>query len=186
MKEEKQNKFYERKSRKQNQLNNTKKWITEAYLKLLTQQPDKNISISNICSEAGVGRQTFYRHFSGTEGIILREMDRVLSELKEEVLKIGEKPVSDYQVFLLVFKKWQENHHLLPMKESQHFYSKYLLHFQLFRRFLEEEVEFPKIELDYVRHYRQGGINAVFFNWLNDGMNDEPETMAQLLIDHCL
>lgn len=178
--------FYERTSRKQAQLDNTKQWITQAYIKLLDSTDEKDISISTICREAGVGRQTFYRHFNSAEGILLREMERLSKELKREMMDTGERPIKDYTVFLLIFRKWKNNRHLLPLIKSASFSGTYLNQFRELRAFLEKELDFPHIENDYIRQFRQGGINAVFFNWLNSDMKSPPEEMALLLIEHCL
>ena len=41
--------------------------ITDALLKLMKEQSFNDISISQICDEAGVGRASFYRNFENKE-----------------------------------------------------------------------------------------------------------------------
>lgn len=46
--------------------------ITEALLRLLRERSLREISISEICDEAGVGRVSFYRNFDSKEDILRR------------------------------------------------------------------------------------------------------------------
>ena len=48
--------------------------ITDALLKLMQNAHLNNISISQICDEAGVGRASFYRNFDSKEDIISKHL----------------------------------------------------------------------------------------------------------------
>ena len=50
--------------------------LTSSMLALLREKPLANISISELCSEAGVGRTSFYRNFAEKEDIIKGYMKR--------------------------------------------------------------------------------------------------------------
>ena len=50
--------------------------ITDAFLRLLSRQDFASITVSQICKEAGVSRQTFYSLFSSRENIILFELSQ--------------------------------------------------------------------------------------------------------------
>ena len=52
----------------------SQKQIADAFLRLLRQTPYPSISVSAICKEAGVSRQTFYSIFESKENIILYEL----------------------------------------------------------------------------------------------------------------
>lgn len=49
--------------------------ITDAFFKLLKKESFDDISISEICKEAGVSRQTFYSLFEKKENILLYEIE---------------------------------------------------------------------------------------------------------------
>ncbi len=51
--------------------------LTSSMLALLREKPLANISISELCSEAGVGRTSFYRNFAEKEDIIKGYMKRL-------------------------------------------------------------------------------------------------------------
>lgn len=44
--------------------------LTDALLKLLHKKPLQEISISELCAQAGVGRASFYRNFDSKEDIL--------------------------------------------------------------------------------------------------------------------
>ena len=48
----------------------SKSYITDALFSLMEEAPYDNISISDICKKAGVGRATFYRHFKTKEEVV--------------------------------------------------------------------------------------------------------------------
>ena len=48
----------------------TKTAVKEAMLELLSQTPFNYITVSSLCREAGVGRATFYTHYSGLTDVI--------------------------------------------------------------------------------------------------------------------
>ena len=54
--------------------------ITDALLKLMKEQSFNDISISQICDEAGVGRASFYRNFENKEAVISRYLKKLLDE----------------------------------------------------------------------------------------------------------
>lgn len=51
--------------------------ITDALLKLLRQKPISEISISELCDSAGVGRASFYRNFQNREDIIRAHIGQI-------------------------------------------------------------------------------------------------------------
>src|SRR5258707_9180281 len=51
-------------------------------------------SVADILKEAGVGRETFYKHFSDKEGCFLTANDALVAELEVEVQRAYEQPGS--------------------------------------------------------------------------------------------
>ena len=68
----------------------TKKMLIEAFLRLRKQKPLRRITVSELCSEAGVGRGTFYAHYQDVydlnerlEGQFLEEFSVALRDALE-------------------------------------------------------------------------------------------------------
>ncbi len=56
--------------------------ITNALISMLHEKPLNEISISEICDSAGVGRVSFYRNFKGKEEVLKRYLGRLFEEWK--------------------------------------------------------------------------------------------------------
>ena len=50
--------------------------ITEALIKLLQEKPIGDITISELCNLAGIGRASFYRNFESKEDILRDYINR--------------------------------------------------------------------------------------------------------------
>ncbi len=59
----------------------TKTAVKEAMLELLSQTPFNYITVSSLCREAGVGRATFYTHYSG--------LTDVIDELADDAIQVS-------------------------------------------------------------------------------------------------
>ncbi len=57
--------------------------ITDALLKLLYDKPMNDISISELCNTAGVGRASFYRNFENKEDILRAYINQLFHEWME-------------------------------------------------------------------------------------------------------
>lgn len=58
--------------------------ITESLLDLLAVKPLSEISISELCENAGVGRASFYRNFQNKEAILKAYIGRIFHEWTDE------------------------------------------------------------------------------------------------------
>lgn len=54
--------------------------LTDAFLKLLQKKSINNISISELCNSAGVGRSSFYRNFESKEDILRAYINKIFSD----------------------------------------------------------------------------------------------------------
>lgn len=64
----------------------TRAALYDATIKLLAYLDYDDLTVEQICLEAGIGRATFFRHFDGKSGL-LREFNRRLAERAEQKLE---------------------------------------------------------------------------------------------------
>ena len=178
-----QNDYSRRRSRKQNQVDNTQRWITEAYLQLL--ESESSVTVTAICKKAGVGRQTFYRYFASTEEIVRHELKQTEASLLTELEQTGEFPISDYTVHLTILRSWKRQEKLRYLANAPEFAEIYAEGFRSLRSKCEQQFGLAPIENHYVRAYRQNGLSVFYLQWMKNGMRESPEDMAQLLVDCC-
>lgn len=69
--------------------------ITNALIELLREKPIGDISISELCEAAGIGRASFYRNFDSKEDILKGYINALFREWTEEYGKEENKPLSD-------------------------------------------------------------------------------------------
>lgn len=70
--------------------------LTDALLELLGDKQMSDISVSELCGTAGVGRASFYRNFEEKEDILRLYINGLFSELTPENGQNENKPLSDF------------------------------------------------------------------------------------------
>lgn len=96
----------------------TKKMLVEAFLRLRKQKPLRRITVSELCSEAGVGRGTFYAHYQDVYDLNERLEGQFLEEFSvalRDALEHQENIQSARRVCRVVFAKLAENEPLCAL-----------------------------------------------------------------------
>lgn len=93
-----------------NQVRNTwaKKQLTDACLKLLEEKSLEDITVSELCSEAGTGRVTFYRNYKDISEILQKYLSELNSEWTDKLRVDGSMPLS--QIVYSILQHF-ENHY---------------------------------------------------------------------------
>lgn len=88
--------------------------ITNALLELLQEKPIVDISISELCDLAEIGRASFYRNFESKEDILRRYINEILKEWTDELDKKENIPISELLGLLFAhFEKYKDFYSLL-------------------------------------------------------------------------
>jgi len=61
-----------------------KECIVSALLLIIEEKPLSSISISELCSRAGVSRMTFYRNYESKEDIFIKQLDEIFDTYKND------------------------------------------------------------------------------------------------------
>ena len=131
--------------------------ITDALLGLLRSKPIEEVSISELCSAAGVGRASFYRNFAS----------------KEAVLQAGREPVN-LMVSLLLFYKEHRDFYTLVYRND----SRILLDTILKVCGLAPE---DANAVAYTKAFIAYGIYGAVSEWIGRGMTESAEELAALM-----
>lgn len=145
--------------------------ITEAVLKLMQNQNLNEISISQICEEAGVGRASFYRNFESKEAVISRHLKTLLDNWWIEAIQ---KP--DFNFIEAVFSHYCEHRELCIMLSEQGLAH---LNLQSIRESCGPKPEQPNIAA-YTAAYFSYGLYGWIEEWFKRGMQETPKEMAEL------
>ena len=152
--------------------------ITESVLKLLKEKTIQDISISKIVDDAGVGRTSFYRNFETKEDVVKNHIATLIEKWEQEYKASGKD--SNPELYGSLFKHLKDNADFyLLLKERN------LMHLFL-EVFLERNG--PKAEYEnmwaYTTAFITYGTYGWIEEWINRGMQESAETMAELLSSH--
>ena len=145
--------------------------ITEAVLKLMRSQNLNDISISQICDEAGVGRASFYRNFESKEDVIRKYLSSLLEKWKKEYELSGK----DNFVEALFEHYWKNKDICILL------YKQGLSHLSL-KSIIDAcgpKPEQPNI-IAYTTAYLSYGLYGWIEEWFKRGMQETPKEMAEL------
>ena len=145
--------------------------ITEALLKLMKSQNFNEISISQICGEAGVGRASFYRNFDSKEAVVSRHLKKMLDNWWIEAIQ---KP--DFNLVEAIFSHYRKHRELSIL-----LYEQGLAHLSLqsIKEACGPKPEQPNI-VAYTTAYFSYGLYGWIEEWFKRGMQETPKEMAEL------
>lgn len=179
---------------------NTAVKFDKALLSLLEQKPFEYITISEICTKAGVNRSTFYLHYENTSDLLAETtkylLDSFLSYFSvdtknivnrfaecdlQELVFVTPKYLSPYLNFIKdnrqVFKIAIQQ---LGTMDLEGVYKKMFLH--IFDPILSR-FEFPEKERTYVMKFYLSGITAIVMEWLDGNCQNSIEEITKIIVD---
>lgn len=156
------------------------KHITASVLKLLKEKQLNDISISEIVSDAGVGRTSFYRNFNTKEDVVKKHIEDVIGKWEQEYKASGKDSNAEYYSRLFHHLKSNSDFYLLLKQRG-------LMHLFL-DVFLEKFGPKPEYEnmWAYTTAFIAYGTYGWIEEWIERGMQESAETMAELLSSHGL
>ncbi len=167
----------------------TKQILLNALLELLKSKPVEDITVSELCREADVHRNTFYYHYNSPVDLY----NEILKALTDGVLSIIEAylDTADYEGFLRT------------IAELAYSYRPLLKYFFLERgdlSFLDPiitqtqerviafwKLRYPQVpmeELKYLHNYITGGTLLLIRTWARDGFQDTPDQFSGRLVKY--
>lgn len=160
-----------------------KECLFTALIMLMDQKDFKDIKISEIAQKAGVSRMTYYRTYDSKEDILIQYFE---DQSKEMIREIKNQPnITELQFFTLLFTYFKQHAHMME----------YLFKADLLREVNERFIEFvthlyehsdqhlcDESHKTYEIHFISGGLFMILLHWIENGMKESPEEMAQMTI----
>lgn len=158
-------------------------YLAEALLKLMKKKSFENISITEICVRAGVSRMSYYRYFDTKKSVL----DYYMMEIIEEYIrenedannKVNLHDINRIRQCFVFFRRYSE--FALCLKNAD--LSSIML--DGLNKYMEEHAD--EINADVVRRYQlyyfAGSLYNVFIHWLESGMKESEETMANIVVN---
>ena len=167
----------------------TKMVIKESFIELVNEKPFHSITIKEVCERALINRSTFYKHYQNTYDW-KEQMEKSLLENANALF--AECDTGDLAGILKRrFEEMKENERLYRMAASSNFESTVMEEMVslIIEKTDEETRKSHQIspDVEYERrwdcYYLIKGCLGAVECWLKDGMHEEPEALAQFMID---
>ena len=148
--------------------------LTGAMLALLEEKPLADISISELCDRAGVGRTSFYRNFEEKKDIVKAHIGRLVQEWVDQCKEAPD--LSVRETVRIVFSHFEANrdfYSLLNQRGLVYLLKDIILDLCGFKP--EQEIA-AAYSSAYVGFFLYGWIEV----WFQRGMKESAEEMKQL------
>lgn len=138
---------------------------------LCREYPYEEVQISQVCQKAGFNRSTFYRNYRTKEDILKEKMRELIVQYNG-LRKT--KNTDDFQSIVLLFSFYRENRTAINLIHRAHLDD-------MLRKLGEQNfpAESEHSANEYEKIFITSGFLAVILRWLNTGMKETDEYMAE-------
>ncbi len=161
----------------------TQKMFKAAFLKLLNDKPIQEITIRELCAEAGVNRGTFYSHYEDIYDLLHHIEDEMFEELKNTMASLPNLTAEQFYVELFeLFKNNSELCTILISRNSDMAFVDKILAFgeSVFMSIYATDKHLERT-LSYYYRFISGGCISMIRMWMEGGMVESTESMARIL-----
>lgn len=148
--------------------------ITQSLLTLLEDKAIEDISISELCDNAGIGRASFYRNFNSKEDIIKAYINKLFHGWKSDWEKNNSIPLSS--AIGKIFEHFEQHRAFYHLLSERHLI--YLLK-DVILDTMELKPDLPKGEA-YAKAFAAYSLYGWIEVWFQRGMQESAEEMRQL------
>ena len=146
--------------------------ITDSLLKLLRDKPIGDISISELCDLAGIGRASFYRNFESKEDILRGYINKIFKEWMDEADRKENRPLNESCGLLFThFEKYRDFYSLLNERNLVYFLKDVII------GLYGPKPEHSKVEA-YARAYVAYTLYGWIEVWFQRGMQETAEEIT--------
>ena len=148
--------------------------ITEALTGLLRTKPIGEVSISELCAAAGVGRASFYRNFESKEAVLQRKDEALLRQAAAAQAKAAGREPENLMASLLLFYKKNQDFYALVYKNDSGILLDTILK-------IAGPAQADANIAAYVKAFVAYGIYGTVCEWIRRGMTESAEALAILM-----
>ncbi len=153
-----------------------KKQITKALIGLMNKKKITDISISELCDKAQVGRASFYRNYVSKEEVIQYHTDTLINDWAEAIER--DPSANIYNFFQSLFHHFQKNQSYYKILYKQNLSSMILAAIRN-RLNMDKNIDTNSL---YSRAFTAYGIFGWIDVWFSNGMKETPEELNKIII----
>lgn len=153
----------------------TQEWVFQALMLLLEKETFEKITITKICTKAGINRSTFYRNYENKEDIVIQQLETDL----RHITTLIENGSSETEVYHYIFTNCT---YVLEVMELglYNVVLKYLTQMQ-FRILNMDGIYINSPDDRLITTYHLAGIINMFLNWLHPENHIPAEQFIEIL-----
>jgi len=155
-----------------------KQQITKALISLMKKKKITDISISEICDKAQVGRASFYRNFDSKEEVIEKHTEMLILTWAEEIDM--DPSANIYNFFASLFSHFQQNSSFYKVLYKQDMSPMIL---GAIRKKLNVNPGTNPASL-YASAFTAYGIFGWIDIWFSNGMKETPEELNRIIVSN--
>lgn len=155
----------------------TKKMIHESFIELLKENSIDKISVTKICELADINRATFYRYYNDQYDLLNSLQDDMFDNIKNIVVESKNDIDTLTEVVCKTFYENKNEWVLLIGNNGDSRFIKKIYNF--FNRYFGESKKTNESKMRY--KFMLYGYSGIFENWIENGMKEEPEVIANYL-----
>lgn len=158
----------------------TRECIFTALMILMEKMDFRQITITDITNKAGVSRMAFYRNYRLKEDILTDYLDELFEMYIAEVYQ--DFPVDEYQIAYRFFSYFRQHNNLIINLIKADLTLLILKRFDvylisIFEVIFKNLTQKSKYEIDFV----SGGLYKVLIEWINGGLKESDDEMAEII-----
>lgn len=160
-----------------------KMYLAEGLISLMSRKNFEDISVTEICKRAGVSRMTYYRYFEDKHSILNYYMMKIIknyiTENKNAENSVDLHDFERIKECFVFFRRYSE--FVMCLKKAN--LSSILL--DELNKYMKEHEDKKNSGMTrtYQMYYFAGALYNVFMNWLEGGMKESEENMAQIIVN---
>lgn len=155
-----------------------KQQITKALISLMSKKKINDISISEICDKAQVGRASFYRNYDSKEEVIQHHTNSLINDWAEAIEK--DPSASIYNFFQSLFQHFQKNQSFYKILYKQNMSSMILSAIRN-RLNLDKNIDVNSL---YSRVFMAYGVFGWIDVWFSNDMKETPEDLNRIIVEN--
>lgn len=167
----------------------TRMVIEQCFLELLKEKPASKITVTELCDKAQINRATFYKHYLDIPDL----MEKLEEELFARIREMFRNQAVDMEQMLLNMmdytrREWARFMALGGDNGDPNLMTKtFLLCYENAYPLLEQNMpSISQAQRQMLFHFMSQGAGGILTWWIKSGMQEEPETVVQMLMKLCI
>ncbi len=164
----------------------TKMVLKQSLLELMKEQPIGKITVTDICREADINRNTFYTHYASPHDLLSQIQDELFLEIRRSIERLaGTETISG--LLMEICQAIADNGELCKIVISEHGDKAFLgrvlniAREESLTEWEKRKKNAKREELEMMYLFTANGSIAVIEEWLRGGMKETPRQIARFI-----